>query len=342
MSENMVRNNDYICQIENLHVSFFNHAKKQLLKVVRGVSFNVKKGEILGIVGESGSGKSVSAASMMRLHHSENACVEADQIEFDGMNLLAMNEMELEKIRGKRIAMIFQNPVEALCPHKRILSQFVEGFKIHGMKGEETTLKQIVSLLNDMGIEDAELTLGKYPHQLSGGQAQRVAIAMALSLNPDLIIADEPTSAIDASLSQLILDRLKWINETYGIGIILITHDFDVAQAFCHRILVMYGGLVLEERASNELISEAWHPYTIALMNCVHSLKNNDEKLYTLPGTPLDPQAFDNACPFSARCEFALSCCFEQIPDIKKQGDAIVRCFNPQNGGKHIAKFSSC
>lgn len=319
-----------LLKLENLRVAFKRGKGLPPLQVVRGVDLEIGRGEIVGVVGESGSGKSVTALSLARLHDGGHAVVDADRLEFDGMDLLNATEKELCGLRGKRMAYIFQNPVEALCPHMRIKDQFKEGFEIHGMD-VGVHMSEVAGLLVQMGLEDAPLILDKYPHQLSGGQAQRVMIAMAVSLRPDLLIADEPTSAIDASLSQVIVELLRVVNETYGISILLITHDFDLARSLSHKLMVFYGGLVMESRPT-AMFGHGRHPYSKALIGCVESLNSGDERLTTLPGAPPEPTDFKDACPFAERCGSVTPECLAAIPSLVEDEGGIIRCIHPYDG----------
>jgi len=305
-------------KIENLHVSFGK------TEVVRGISFEVNKGEIISILGESGSGKSVTAMSILKLYDSKVATISADQMLFSSHDLLALDEKSIRPLRGKHISYIFQNPNDALSPNRAIRAQFKELCRVHEMAYIE---KEIVALLKEVGlIEECEIVLNMYPHQLSGGQAQRVTIAMALLLKPEVLIADEPTSSIDASLTDVIVELLISINKKFGITILFITHDFDLASRISHQTLILYGGLVMEYGKRDDIFGNPQHPYTIELMKCVNSIHSQDDQLYTLAGNALDPSEFTMACPFAPRCPSVVPQCNTQIPDlIVKQGRAL-RC----------------
>jgi len=305
-------------KIENLKVGFGK------IEVVRGISFEVKKGDFLSILGESGSGKSVTAMSILRLYDSKVASITADAMSFINDDLLSLEEKLLRPLRGRHIAYIFQNPNDALSPNKTIRAQFKELCKVHKLPFVET---QIITCLVEVGlVQECEIVLNMYPHQLSGGQAQRVTIARALLLKPEVLIADEPTSSIDASLTDIIVDLLISINKKFGITILFITHDFDLASKMSDQILILYGGLVMEYGKRDDIFDKPLHPYTIELMKCVHSIHSHDSQLYTLAGNALDPSEFTLACPFAQRCPCLEDRCKSKIPDLVSYGNRALRC----------------
>lgn len=313
-----------LLEINALKVAF--PISGQWMEVVRGIDLTLDKGEIVGLLGESGSGKSVTAAAVSLLSRDENARILADKLKFDAQDMMPLDEKGLRAYRGKRIAYVFQNPTEALSPLQKIGKQFAEVFKVHK---EPYTQLMLSDLLYDVGLTDSELILNMYPHQLSGGQAQRVMVAMAIALRPDLIIADEPTSSIDASLKDMILDLLISINQKYGTAILVITHDFDVAIKMCQRVYILYGGLVMEEGPLKEVLETPRHPYTQELIRCVSSLQEGHGKLYALEGTALDPSEFSDTCPFFNRCSRGTSQCLTQIPALIQTGIRQCRCTSP-------------
>ncbi|OJV64425.1 MAG: hypothetical protein BGO41_12460 [Clostridiales bacterium 38-18] len=295
-------------EIENLKVKL-NHTE-----IVRGISFNLEKGKILSVLGESGSGKSVTATSILRLFDENNSEITVDLMRFDEQDLKNLNKGQLEAIRGKRIAYIFQNPIDALSPYRRIGKQFKEVLKSHQLAYHKN---EVLKWLEMVGLEkEKEYILRKYPHQLSGGQAQRVTIALALCLNPELIIADEPTSSIDASLTDTIIELLISINQRMKISILFITHDFDLATRISDDILILYGGLVMEYGEKANIVNRPKHPYTEELFKCVSSINSREERLYALSGYALDPKAFKNECPFADRCPQVKKDCYLKIPQI--------------------------
>ena len=318
----MLEAGNTLLKINDLRISF--PIGKEKIQVVRGIDLEIKKGEIVGILGESGSGKTVSSTSILGLLKGEEGIIDSGEILFNGQDLLKLSEKDLCKIRGKEIAYIFQDPVGSLNPYKKVGKQLEEAVNTHGLRFSKTNLLEIMA---DTGVDNPELIYNMYPFQLSGGQCQRVVIAMALSCQPRLVIADEPTSAIDASLRKKVLTLLKSINEKYGTSIIIITHDFDVARFLCHKVTIMYGGLVMEVGGIHEVLKDPRHPYTMELLRCVNSLNNREESLYSLEGRPPNPYEFREECPFYARCKKKSEKCQEGIPKMSEseQGRKI-RC----------------
>lgn len=310
--------------IKNLKVAYRN--AEGWLEVVRGIDICLENGEIVAMLGESGAGKTASALSIAMLIDPADGHVASERHMFDGRSVSEMTEKELCNLRGKRVAYVFQNAVEALSPNKRIREQFKEGFDIHKIPYSEGDIRNI---LTEVGLDEHDVILGMFPHQLSGGQAQRVMIAMAVSLKPDMIIADEPTSAVDASLKGRILDLLRQINTNHGISMLVITHDFDVARELCHRVIVLYGGLEMETCSVEELMTAPMHPYSAELMTCVESINASDKRLHTLEGTTLNPVDFKDVCPFVQRCAFHQPECETGIPEITEYGTRAVRCLFP-------------
>jgi len=303
-----------LLELKNLSVSF------EGIKVVRGVDFNIKKGEIHGILGESGSGKSVTAFSICKLH--DQAKYDG-QVIFDGDSILEMSENKLSTIRGYDIAYIFQNPHESFNPNKKLHKQLKEAMSIHGLQPSE---EKIIETLNSVGLSDPKIILKKYPDQLSGGECQRVMIGMSLLCEPKVIIADEPTSAIDASIKMQIIDLLKTINKKYGTTIIIISHDIDLVENICDSMTIMYGGLVMEQGMTEKIMAEPKHPYTLALKACTESLNQSDKRLVTLKGLPLSPKFYEDHCPFFDRCEKRVEGCGEEMPMLKEINSRSYRC----------------
>ncbi|MBN2260421.1 MAG: ABC transporter ATP-binding protein [Clostridiales bacterium] len=309
-----------ILEMKNVNLGFM--MEGEFVKVVRGVDFFVNSGEIVGILGESGSGKSVTAKSIFRI--AEEEIINDDgTIFFENQEITKMNDNEMTKLRFKKIAYIPQNPSDALNPYQTVYKQFKELSKIHKVKIDKN---QIVKSLRDVGIENPDVIMNMYVHQLSGGLAQRVVFAMSIILEPPLIIADEPTSSIDASLKKVILDVLKTINEEKGISIIVITHDFDVVKYLADRIYVMYGGLVLEEGNYKDVMNMPMHPYTKELMKCVASIENTEERFYSMEGSPENPKKFKEQCPFIDRCSEKNLDCEIKIPEMISFDNHNVRC----------------
>jgi len=313
-----------LLEIKNLKVAYGQGHNR--LEVVRGIDISLERGEIVAVLGESGAGKTASASAIARLIDPQDGEITADRHIFDGHPISGMTERTLSTLRGRRIAYVFQNAVESLSPNKRIRDQFREGFAIHKLPYSEAEIRRV---LTEVGREEHDIILGMYPHQLSGGQAQRVMIAMAVSLKPDLIIADEPTSAVDASLKDRIIELLRQINTVYGITMLVITHDFDVARALCHRVIVLYGGLEMETCSVEALMTQPGHPYSAELMTCVASINGAGKRLHTLDGATLNPAEFRNACPFAERCSRRRPPCDAGIPEKTDDGIRSVRCLFP-------------
>ena len=304
---------EIILEMKNVQISF--PYGQQKIQVVRGLDLTVGRGEILGILGETGSGKSVSSAAILGLIRDEDGSIDEGSIFYDGKDISQYQERELRKLRGKDISCIFQNPVEALNPYLTVGTQIMEMLKIHGEGGhKETVLKSLV----EVGLDNASTIYHMYPFQLSGGQCQRVMIAMAVICKPRLLIADEPTSSIDASLRSKILSLLAEINTRYGTAIIVITHDFGVVRSICHRIIVMYGGLMMEEGRTEEVLSNALHPYTRQLIRCANSFTDKTKRLYSLAGSAPSPLDYGEECPFYTRCSQKKDACRQAVPAMQE------------------------
>lgn len=310
-----------LIEIKDLKVSFYN--EKGSIQVVRGFELEVGKGEIIGILGESGSGKTVSVSSILRLIDDTTGIIDSGEILYKGKDLLKATEEELNEIRGNRISYIFQNSSAALNPYKTIGKQLSEVLKTHKMP---YTKEIIINSLKEVGINDADTVHSMYPFQLSGGQNQRIMIAQSMLCNPELLIADEPTSSIDASLQKTVLDILKNIREKNETSVIIITHNFGVAKYLCDKLVVMYGGLVVEEGTIKQILEMPFHPYTQELIRCVDSLDDAEGMMYTIEGAPPTPYQFKSECPFYSRCIHRVSACTEDIPEIIEMEDRKVRC----------------
>lgn len=312
-----------LLKIDNLSISF--PYGKSHLQVVRGVDLEVTQGEIVGILGESGSGKTVTATSIIGLTREDSGRIDSGQILFKGKNILAMTEKAIRKVRGKEISYIFQDPVGSLNPYRKAGKQIEEALKVHDLPCSK---RRVLDLMQDVGLDKAETIYDMFPSQLSGGQCQRILIAAAIACQPDLLIADEPVSAIDASLQKKVLELLKAINKEYGTAVIIITHDFAVVEYICDRVVVMYGGLVMETGTVEEVLNTPYHPYTQELLKCVNSLSNNDERLYTLEGRSPGSSEYTRGCPFWTRCKKSTGACQREVPQLlKRAGDRQVRCF---------------
>ncbi len=311
-----MKNDNNLLRVDNLKTSFYIRDKK--IEAVRGVSFNVNKGDILGIVGESGSGKSVLMKSIINILP-ENAKVENGQVHFNDKNLLNMSKKELQSIKGKEIAMIFQDPMTALNPLKKVGDHLVEVLVRHKGVNKKEANVMALDILKEVGIPTPEKRINQYPHEFSGGMRQRVLIAMALACRPKLLIADEPTTALDVTIQAQILQLLKSLKESNDMSVILITHDLGVVASLCNRVVVMYGGLIMEEGLVEEIFYDARHPYTRALLNSIPKL-NDDEKSRLIPIKGSAPSLLNppKGCPFADRCEFAFKRCYEEMPQYEK------------------------
>jgi peptide/nickel transport system ATP-binding protein len=304
------------------------------VRAVDGVSFDLHRGETLGIVGESGSGKSVCAKSIMRLLD-EPARIVGGTVEFRGRDLAHLDEAAIRAVRGGEIAMVFQDPMTSLNPVLRIASQLVEAMTAHGRFTARAARERAISLLRRMGVPAPERALRAYPHQYSGGMRQRVMLAMGFSNEPALLIADEPTTALDVTIQAQILELLRGLNRDLGTAVILISHDLGVIANICSRVLVMYAGEVVEEGSPEELLSDPRHPYTWALLNAAPRLDSeaHDRRLVTIEGQPPDPRAWPTGCRFRARCPFAVPKC-EEPPALLLVGEGrLARCWVTQAGG---------
>ena len=296
-----------LLEVANLRTSF--HTRNGVVRAVDGVSFSVARGETLGIVGESGSGKSVTCYSLMGLIPKPPGRVESGTAHFDGADLLAMDESALNLIRGKRVAMIFQDPMTSLNPYLRIEDQLIEPLLIHERMPRAEAVKRAIRALEEVGVPDAARRIRSYPHEFSGGMRQRVMIAMALITQPDLLIADEPTTALDVTVQAQILDLIARLQRERGMAVIWISHDLGVVAGFCRRVLVMYAGRVVESGPVEEIFARPRHPYNRALQRSIPALQGKGAELYTIPGLPPDVSKPLPACAFADRCEFAQPAC---------------------------------
>lgn len=306
-----------ILEIRNLRTQFDTHEGR--VHAVNGVTYDVHEGETVGIVGESGCGKSVSMLSVMRLLPSPPAHIQADSIKFAGQELTTMSEDEIRRLRGKDMAMIFQDPMTSLNPVLTVGYQLTEPLMLHLGMNEEDAKQRAAELLGWVGIPDPEKRLNDYPHQLSGGMRQRVMIAMALSCNPTLLIADEPTTALDVTIQAQLVDLVKRLRDDLGMSLIWITHDLGVVAGLVDRVLVMYAGFVVEDAEVKELYGNPQHPYTAALLRSLPRMDGSPgEKLETIEGLPPDLLAFPTGCPFAPRCKYAQEKCLTENPPLQE------------------------
>lgn len=318
---------DAILQVENLTTSFLTSNGE--VQAVRGVSFSVGKGEILGIVGESGSGKSVTSMSILRLL-ADTARIKDGSILFEGEDLTKVSKKKLREIRGNKISMIFQDPMSSLNPLIPVGKQVSEMIKIHHPKmGKEERKAQVMELFAKVRIPEPEKRYHSFPHEFSGGMRQRVMIAMALANKPELLIADEPTTALDVTIQDQILRQLRELDKEYGASIIFITHDLGVVAELCDRVLVMYGGLIMEEARIEDIFERPGHPYTMGLLHSIPDVEQEkSERLEPIPGSPPDMTNPPAGCPFAPRCSYARKMCAGSLPDFVEVGEGHrTRCF---------------
>ncbi|HET7535817.1 MAG TPA: ABC transporter ATP-binding protein [Candidatus Didemnitutus sp.] len=292
------------------------HTRSGVYRAVDGVSFSVVRGETLGIVGESGSGKSVTCYSLMGLVPQPPGRIESGRALFDGVDLLRAPAAQLRTIRGKRIAMIFQDPMTSLNPYLRVSEQLIEPLLIHENISRDEALKRGLAMLEAVGINDAARRLHHYPHEFSGGMRQRVMIAMALITKPELLIADEPTTALDVTVQAQILELVKKLQREFGMAVIFVTHDLGVVSGLCDRVQVMYAGRIVEAADTRTLFYSPKHPYTRALQRSIPALQPKGKELYTIAGLPPDLSKPLPGCPFAPRCEFAVERCRIETPSL--------------------------
>jgi oligopeptide transport system ATP-binding protein len=307
-----------LLEVRDLRTWF--HTRDGLVKAVDGVSLEVYPGETLGLVGESGCGKSVASLSLMRLVPAPGVIEEGSMISFAGHDVLSMNRKELEAMRGQQISMIFQQPASALNPVVRIGAQISEVFEIHQGLDREEGLERAAEMLQRVGISDVSSRIAAYPHEFSGGMAQRVMIAMALACEPQLLIADEPTTALDVTIQAQILDLVREMRDALGTAIVLITHDLGVVAGLADEIAVMYAGKIVEQAPARELFANPSHPYTLGLLRCIPRLDRDQGRLTPIPGRPPDLRRLGAGCPFAPRCSFALDRCREAYPEVRPVG----------------------
>ncbi len=296
-----------LLRVENLR-SYF-HTRQGIVRAVDGISFTLKKGETLGIVGESGSGKSVACYSLLRLIPQPPGRIESGSALFGAVDLLHCSDGELRQIRGNRISMIFQDPMTSLNPYMRIGDQVIEPLHIHKKMARSEAFERGTAALREVGIQDAEKRMRAYPHEFSGGMRQRVIIASALITHPEILIADEPTTALDVTVQAQILELIRKMQKERGTAVILITHDIGIVSNFCDRVLVMYAGRILEEASTEQLFYQPKHPYNQALQRAIPALNEKGAELSTIPGSPPDVSKHIEGCPFAPRCEYALEKC---------------------------------
>jgi oligopeptide transport system ATP-binding protein len=308
----MMSTNGNLLEVRDLRTYF--ETEDGQLKAVDGISFRLKRGETLGIVGESGSGKSVTNLSIVRLIPEPPGRIVSGEVIFDGTDILSLKDDELRKIRGRRIAMIFQDPMTSLNPFMKISRQLMESTRLHLGYTKQQAYAHAIKMLETVGIPDARARVDSYPHEFSGGMRQRVMIAMALSCEPELLIADEPTTALDVTVQAQILELIKTLKQATGTSVILVTHDLGVVAGMTDHVIVMYAGKVFEQAPTDELFATPGNPYTLGLLRSVPDPTDEQGKLYQVPGLPPDVAHLPAGCPFAPRCERAEEICHREFP----------------------------
>ncbi|MFD1772690.1 ABC transporter ATP-binding protein [Paenibacillus rhizophilus] len=306
-----------ILKIENLHTHFF--TEKGEVPAVDGVDLYINPGEVLGVVGESGCGKSVTSLSVLKLVPSPPGRIVDGRIVFKGTDIVPLKEKEMRKIRGNAVSMIFQEPMTSLNPLFTVGQQIIETVRLHRGLSKKEAREHAVEMLRKVGIPRPEAIIDEYPHQLSGGMRQRVMIAMSISCSPELLIADEPTTALDVTIQAQILDLIRRLNEEQGTAVMMITHDLGVVAEMCHRVAVMYAGKVVEEGSVHDIFKNPLHPYTQGLIASVPRMDETRERLYSIPGNVPILSKNMQGCRFAPRCSRVMDICRQSLPDLTLQ-----------------------
>ncbi|MGM0942132.1 MAG: ABC transporter ATP-binding protein [Bacillota bacterium] len=329
-----------LLEVNNLKVNFKTYGGT--VDAVRGVSFNVNHGETVAIVGESGSGKSVTVQAIMGLIAHPAGNVQGGSIRFKGKELLKLNKKQMREIKGKQMSMIFQDSMTSLNPTMQVGKQISEGLIYHQNVSKREAKVRAIKMLKEVGIPNADKRYEQYPHEFSGGMRQRVMIAIALACNPDLLIADEPTTALDVTIQAQVLELLQDIQEKKDTSIILITHDLGVVAEGADKVIVMYGGMMVEKCSVHELFSNPNHPYTWGLLESIPNVYHEKkERLKPIEGSPPDLFSPPKGCPFAPRCKYAMNICMEEVPDLYDIAEGhSSRCFLNDELAPKIAEFS--
>ena len=298
-----------LLEVNDLHTSFFTPVGE--VKAVNGVSFNLDRGKVLGIVGESGSGKSVTAYSIMQILEKTGKIV-SGSIKVDGQELVGISEKEMKNVRGNKISIIFQDPMTSLNPTYTIGHQLMEAILLHTDRNKREAYDRAVEMLRLVNVNEPEKRMKQYPFEFSGGMRQRVMIAMALACEPDILIADEPTTALDVTIQAQILELMQSLQKELGMAIIMITHDLGVVAQMCDEVIVMYAGSICEQGTADEIFYNPKHEYTKGLMRSIPTIGNDGEKLHPISGTPIDLLNMPAGCPFAPRCDNAMKICLRQ------------------------------
>lgn len=314
-----------ILEVKDLHTSFFTDNGE--VQAVNGISFNLEPGKTLGIVGESGSGKSVTAYSIMQIL-AETGKITSGEVRFRGEDITKWNSKQMQKFRGARCSIIFQDPMTSLNPVFTIGSQLTEAILLHTDKDKKQAWERAVEMLTLVGVNEPESRMKQHPHELSGGMRQRVMIAMALACEPDILIADEPTTALDVTIQAQILELMQELQKKLGMAIIMVTHDLGVIASMCDEILVMYGGRVCERGTADAIFYHPAHEYTKGLLRSIPKADNMNEKLIPIGGTPINLLQMPEGCAFCPRCDAAMKICLEEKPDEMWVGeDHLASCW---------------
>jgi len=321
-----------LLEVNNLHTSFFTPAGE--VRAVNGVSFNLERGKVLGIVGESGSGKSVTAYSIMQILASTGRIVDGS-IKLDGKELVNAGEKVMKTVRGNRISIIFQDPMTSLNPTYSIGRQLMEAITLHTDRNKKQARDRAVEMLRLVNINEPEKRMKQYPYEFSGGMRQRIMIAMALACEPDILIADEPTTALDVTIQAQILDLMKDLQKELGMAIIMITHDLGVVAQLCDEVIVMYAGSICEQGTADEIFYNPKHEYTKGLMRSIPTADTAGTKLKPISGTPIDLLNMPEGCPFAPRCDNAMKICLrERCERMRINEDHMAACWmNVKEGG---------
>ncbi|MBQ9847357.1 MAG: ABC transporter ATP-binding protein [Clostridia bacterium] len=315
-----------LLKVTNLHTSFFTPAGE--VKAVNGVSFSLEKGKVLGIVGESGSGKSVTAYSILQILANPGKIVDGS-ILYAGQELVGASKEEMGKIRGNKISIIFQDPMTSLNPVFTIGNQLMEAIMLHTGRDKVEAKERAIEMLKLVGVNEPEKRIKQYPHEFSGGMRQRVMIAMALACEPDILIADEPTTALDVTIQAQILDLIRDLQAQLGMSVILITHDLGVVAEMCDEVIVMYAGEVCERGTADEIFYNPKHEYTKGLLRSIPTVSDDDRRLEPIGGTPVDLLNMPDGCPFSSRCDNAMKICLGyKAKEMKINDNHIASCWH--------------
>lgn len=315
-----------LLEVKNLEVSF-RLSRKQKVTGIKDVSFSVEKGETLCVVGESGCGKSVTANSILRLLPRESSRIEQGEILFEGEDLTKLSESEMRKVRGRRISMIFQEPMTSLNPVQTIGKQLIEMYRAHSSIPKKEAFDAAAEMLAKVGIPEPQRRMREYPHQLSGGMRQRVMIAMALSAKPEILIADEPTTALDVTVQAQVFALMKELQKELNTALLLITHDMGVVAEMADNVMVMYAGEVVEYDTAEHIFNRPLHPYTQGLLKSIPRTDQDIERLYTIEGTVPALTEMPQGCHFSTRCQYCTARCRDEKPQLVQIGSRKIRCF---------------